>query len=247
MRRFRFLIISVILMGVLAGVILLYPSGETKDKPQVIEEEKVAVVVANVDIPENTVITDKMLVYAEMPVSAVHPNAINDINSVVGATALANISSKEVILSNHILSAGQKADGLALILEEGQRAMSISVDATTGVSFLMKVGNHVDLILVSKQLQDKYTENGVDQRRNVSKMLLENIEIVALFQALNDAPVDGNGYYQYSTVTLAVTPEQAVKLALALKEGTIYVVLRPQDDETVIEDNYTVTVKDIIG
>lgn len=39
---------------------------------------------------------------------------------------------------------------------------------------------------------------------------------------------------EYATVTLSVTPDEAVKLALSIDQGKIYLVLRPQEDTDIV-------------
>ena len=77
-------------------------------------------------------------------------------------------------------------------------------------------------------------------------MLLENIEIVALDTALIGNSVDDDGNPYYTTVTLAVTPQDAVSLALSCYEGTVYLIERPQNDEESVTTS-PVRIDDIVG
>ena len=246
MKKFRILIIVVILLGLIASAILFLPDSLPSKNEQVVEENKVSVVVAVSDLPLYTVITADMVQYKDIAESSVHPNAQTDISAVIGTTTLANIASGEVIMSNHVMTQDQLDGGLALIMDNGTRAMTVGVSNITGISYLMKVGNHVDIIIVTKELDRAFSATGVDERRNVAAVMFEDIEILALDQHLAGAPKNSDGAYEYGTVTLSLTPEQTAQVALASEEGHLYLALRPQQDHSVT-GGYTVEINEILS
>ena len=228
MKRTRILalLLAVVVMIMMAIVLL---SNESSNKPA--EETMKTVVVAKQTIPAYTEITEDMVETIEYPESAVAPNAVLELENAIGCKTLVEISAQEVLMSNHLLKAEDTEGGLALLLDNGMRAMSVSVDSVTGVSNLLKVGNKVDVIVVLNAPEgDEYTNDGSASYESSAKMLLENIEIVALDTTLTGTPLDSDGNPYYSTVTLAVTPPDAVSLALSCHEGTVYLIERPQND-----------------
>ena len=288
------ILLAVIVMIILAMILL-----PKTDKDEAEAEPTEKLVTAAVDIPAYTVITEEMLTYEEYPVSKVHPSAEKKAEDVVGATALGNISAQEVILSNHILQAEDVSPQLSLDIEKGMCAATLSVDTVTGISNLLRVGDFVDVVSVSENMNTednaeddtaavketvkeavketvKETVNGtvnvtvkettkdavkesavepvedetdsaqtddqpdVDdaekkQGKYVSTIILQNIKILALDQARISAPLTSDGVYEYSTVTLSVTPADAEKLYLCVNEGTVYLILRGEADDEVIE------------
>lgn len=247
MKRTRILALLLAVVVMIMMAIVLLPQS-TDEAPQ--EEAKKTVIVAKQPIPIYTEITAEMLEAVEYPESAVAPNAVLDLESAVGCTTLVEISAQEVLMSNHLLKADDIVGGLALLLEDGMRAMSVRVDDVTGVSNLLKVGNKVDVIVVldAPKEEDEADDEDDDTQETevVATMLLENIEIVALNTALIGNPVDDDGYPSYTTVTLAVTPQDAVSLAFACHEGTVYLIERPQNDDTLV-DPTAVRVENIVG
>lgn len=223
MKRTRILalLLAAVLM-IMMTIVLLPKSTDEKQKG----ETKETVLVAKQPIPAYTELTAEMLETAEYPKNTVAPNAVSDLENAIGCITIADISAQEILMSNHLLEEEDVAGGLALLLKDGMRAMSVRVDEVTGVSNLLKVGNKVDVIVV---LATDTTKTEV-----VSKMLLENIEVVALNTALTGNPVDDDGHPNYTTVTLAVTPQDAVSLALACHEGTVYLIERPQNDDASV-------------
>lgn len=223
MKRTRILALLLAVVLMIMMTIIILPKS-TDEKPK--GETKKTVLVAKQPIPAYTELTAEMLETVEYPKNTVAPNAVSDLENAVGCITIADISTQEILMSNHLLKEGDVAGGLALLLKDGMRAMSVRVDDVTGVSNLLKVGNKVDVIVV---LATDTTKTEV-----VSTILLENIEVVALNTALAGNPVDDDGYPNYTTVTLAVTPQDAVSLALACHEGTVYLIERPQNDDASV-------------
>lgn len=151
---------------------------------------------------------------------------------------------------------------LAFTLDHGQRAMSISVDSVKGVGNLLHVGNRVDVILVlegqnndaltnSQMLLENKEVIALDQRlsndysaqsgtsgnsssqsgsTNSSSNSSNNANSS---QSGNNASSQSNASKTYTTVTLAVAPSEAVKLALGFDQGKVYLILRPQEDTDI--------------
>lgn len=257
MKKTRLIAILFALIIMILLLIILMP-GQQNSGENNPEEPKKEVVVAVTEIPIYTEITADMVETKEIPESQVHPNAITELDSVVGTKSLTTIAAKETILSNHILSADVMSNRLALEIPEGMRAMSIQVDSITGVSNMLRVGDFVDIILVMENiyeidpddLKDVAEGNAVqptdpgeptfNRNEHVSTVLLQNIEILALDQTMLDAPVS-DGLYYYTTTVLALPPEDTAKLALALNEGTVYLVLRGEGDEQYVEISPIIT------
>lgn len=213
MKRKKILALLLTAVVIVIAALFLLPQGTGKSS-------KKTVVVANQTIPAYAEITEEMLTTAEYPEDDVPENAVMEIENAVGCKTLVEISTKEMLMSNHLIAGEDVSGGLSLLLDDGMRAMSVLVDEVTGVSNLLKVGNKVDVIAVLPNVNNDM----------VSKMLLENIEIVALDTTLMGNPVNADGTPYYTTVTLAVKPQDAVKLALCSNQGTVYLMERPQND-----------------
>lgn len=232
MKRTRILALLLAVIVMIMMAIVLLPNETTEKK---VEEPKKTVVVAKQTIPVYAEITADMLETAEYPESAVAPNAVLDLESAIGCRTLVEISAQETLMSNHLLKAEDIAGGLALLLDDGMRAVSVSVSSVSGVSNLLKVGNKVDIVVVVSALPEEDTNdaNG-EEEEPVARMLLENIEVVALDTVLLGSPVDDSGNPYYSTVTLAMTPQNAVNLIFAQQQGSVYLIERPQNDDVTV-------------
>lgn len=191
------------------------------------------VVVAAVDIAQNTKISSDMLSVVSLPTEAVLPQAMTDKNKIVGSVANADIATGEQILSQRLVNAdGSGSNELAYTIQSGMRAITIAVDKTSGLHGMIKPGNTVDIVA---QFQRETTVTNSDGSKTtktepISKLLLQNIKVLATDQALSkDKQVQGQ---IYSTLTLEVTPEQALKLSFSENDGKLRAILRSPLDKS---------------
>ncbi|HVZ80574.1 MAG TPA: Flp pilus assembly protein CpaB [bacterium] len=209
-------------VGLLSGLIafyLLYSSASEIEK----RSTPVQVLMATDYIPAGTYLNSSMVAPKEVPGAFVSPSAIRDLKEISGLIPLVPISAGEQILSNKF---GVSEETLSLSLGPGERAFTLAVNETTGVGGLLRPGNRVDVL--SRIEGD---------RKVVSSFVLQDIKIVAVGQNLNGRSQktgsSGAESGPYSTVTLAVTPEQAETLFF-LENHPLRLVLRgPNDDEIV--------------
>jgi pilus assembly protein CpaB len=182
------------------------------------------VVTAAVEIPANTLITDDMVTLITLPVQSISAGAATDIGQVAGAIAKYPIFAGEQVFNANLSGKDTEKETLSFVLEEGYRAISIGVDDITGVSGYIKAGDRVDVI--SSMLEND--ETGASY--TVSTALVENLLVLETGTSIqSEAEKLG-----YRTVTLAATPEQAVKINYAVTNGRLLLVLRPILDEKIV-------------
>ncbi len=192
------------------------------------ESEHLAVVTASVDIPSDTLITEDMVTMTKLPADAVLGDSVTDIKLVYGKLAKIDIFAGEQIIKNKLVSAGDTKNGeLAYTIEPGMRAITIAVDSTTGLAGMLKPNYRVDII------SDFDRENKDGGSVSYTTMIAEDITILSVDSVLSEGgkeqPEDGKAVY--STITLQVTPEQAMKLSLSEYKGHLRAILRSPLDE----------------
>jgi pilus assembly protein CpaB len=192
-------------------------------------KDYVDVVVAVRHIDMKTQLTTDMLKYKKMPAEVVHPLSALSIAEVVGYITQDNLETDEPLLTSQLLKTGQQGGGLAYMIPEGCRAVTILVDNVGGVSGFLKTGDRVD-VLVEIDIAIPPSTNKV----STSIMLLENIEVLT-----TGSTTTASSTGTYDLVTLVVTPEQSLKLNLADTTGKIRLSLRPPLDKK----DYKVTPK----
>lgn len=250
MKRIR--IIAVI--AALATAFALYLYLSSMKKPEAIL--RVPVVVAVKEIPEGIKITADMVTIKELPQEAIVSNAASRLDVVVGLISSCNVQPDEQILGTKVFKAGETKSGLAFSLDKGMRAFTVPVDQVTGVAGFIQPKDHVDLLVITdlagvisaKQFQKLVEGEWAPEKLpggtpvpestlppvTFSLMILQNIKVLAVGQVMKSEGSDAKPAVA-ETVTLAVTPEQALKLNLASK-GNIRLVLRPANDDSKLID-----------
>lgn len=214
---------------------------ETAEQVVVVEETEVVVV--NSDISENTVLDASMLSVKKVPTASVHPNSVLKTEDAVGKMTYVKLFAGEVLLSNKLIVKEEDkiSYGLAYVIPNGYRAMSINVSVEEGVAGLLAIGNHID-VLYHGTLEYHVVQSGQDAIVTVpfTKLLLQNVKILAL-----ESVISGQADKGYSNITLQLTPEDTERLLHASKSGQIWLTLRPQGDDNWI-DTKGVILEDII-
>jgi pilus assembly protein CpaB len=105
---------------------------------------------------------------------------------------------------------------LAAVLEPGKRAVSVPVNATSGIAGFVFPGDWVDVILtVQFRVED---ENGKNKNRYFSETLLSDVRVLAIDQAVENEEAE---VAVAKTATLEVIPKQAEKIAIGLEMGNL--------------------------
>jgi pilus assembly protein CpaB len=199
--------------------------------------ETVPVVVAKASIPRGMLISADMVKTRDYPKDLIPAGAILKREDVLDRSAFATIAQDEPMIETRLSPKGQH--GLATLVSSGMRAFTITTNVAAGVAGFILPGNKVDVLLtVSNSEPNDRTGGGS------TTTLLQNVEILAVDQKVEapaDNKVDSN---QLRSVTLLVTPNQAAKLSLGEKKGTLHLTLRNPDD-AVAADVRPTTVHDI--
>lgn len=232
-------------LAALATALGVYFFFQSTSKP--VTTSKVNVVVAAADIPANTTITSEMVTLSELPTQAVLQNAVKEPSLVVGSVLNTPAVKGEQIISSRLIKTGKAGNQtLAYTVQSGMRAITIAVDNIKGISGLIKPGDNIDLI-AQFQVDGKTATGNASQAGKVvplSKIFMQKLKVLATDQNMaSDTKTNASGY---TTLTLEVTPQQAVELNYAAKNSTLQAILRsPIDDKEVQVPN--ITEKDVVG
>jgi pilus assembly protein CpaB len=105
----------------------------------------------------------------------------------------------------------------------GMRAISIGVDAVSGVGGLIWPGDHVDVLLV-QDLQEAPLS-----RRVAGETVMSNVRVVAVDQRIAQGASGDQAGQIARTVSLEVTPEEAERAAVAQHLGRLALTIRSAD------------------
>jgi pilus assembly protein CpaB len=121
---------------------------------------------------------------------------------------------------------------LASVMAPDSRAISIKVDAESGVSGLIWPGDYVDVVLT--QVVDKADLT----RGTLSETVLHNVRIVAIDQEIVQGGAANNATAGKvaKTVSLEVAPEQVKKITVAGELGKLSLAVRAAVDQQDTRD-----------
>ena len=134
------------------------------------------------------------------------------------------IDKGEVVVAENLLS--KDKGGLEVLLPQGKRAVAIRTTAEKVAGGFVLPGSRVDVFHTMRH-GDKESE---------SRVILQNILVRAVDQQAMK-PEDKPGLVP-ATVTLEVTPQQALALARVQDVGSITLALRPDGDDHVENGDY---------
>ena len=176
------------------------------------------VVVASRDIPEGTAIDRIAVVTKPWPVETAPVGAFTSIDSVAGRVARVAIFNGEAIVPGRLAPVGT-GPGLEVKIPPGQRAMAVRINDVAGISGLLQPNSRVDVLVTIR-------DEGSDKQ--VAKLFMSNMLVLSVG---TEVQRDSQGKpINATTVTLAVTPEEAERLAIAMNAGTLQLVLRGYGD-----------------
>ena len=198
------------------------------------------VVYSRVDAEPGTRVTPAMLGTRTVSIEQAPADAVKSPQEVAGWVAVTRISAGDIITRSNVRQPSA-ALGLAFLVPEGMRAVTVALDQVSGVAGLAKPGDHVDVIATFDLPQTNTT---------ITRTVLQDVEVLAVGSQVVPAeaeqaegaqpPQQGEGARPQQTkveptATLAVTPEEAEKLVLADSEGKIRLSLRRAGDHSYVQ------------
>lgn len=229
--------IIAIFLACVAGLATWYFAASLKNTGESTEAKTVSAVVAIINLPENTIITADMVQIAQLPVEAVNPLTYTLLEDVINKVTIVPISAAEQVMSTKIsATTGLEADKLAYNLEEGQRAISITVDTISGIAGNIYAGDYVDVLAMT--MVPNAAGDGVEV---ASTFVLQKLRVLSTGMNTETGQVETPNY---TIVTLAGTPDQILQLYYALNSAysaldqRVTLVLRPVTESDVLDTTY---------
>ena len=213
---------------------------EAAAKPE--EIPTTTIVVAASDIGEGVFITPDMVALKAMPSEFVPSGAVTTIGDAIGKVNKYRCAAGQPMLMGQ-LGSTEDADiteggRLSYTLEDGMRAMTVYVTEISGVAGYVNTGDRVDVVCA---ISVKETDAGGNEISvPTSMMLLENVPVLQTGIITAQLTEDGESTI-YTSLTLALSPADCVKLQYAVNYGSISLLLR------AAEDTATVSPKDYTG
>jgi pilus assembly protein CpaB len=185
------------------------------------------IVVAAIDLPMATRLTQEHLKLVEWPVSALPPGAVKDAKDIVDRVLISHVIAGEPIRAAQ-LAPKDAGNGLAALIPLHMRAMAVRVDDVVGVAGFIHPDDRVDVIVTMRLTKPADAES-------TSKVILQNVKVLAVGKEIEIADQARRQANPATVATLLVSPDQAEKLALAANEGRLVLTLRSWTDGAAVD------------
>ncbi len=181
------ILILALALGVIAVILVQVYIRDIEKKHEV--EDTVSVLVAAKNIPAGTAVTGTQITTEKVPRQFLNPNAVlpKELELILNQTTSIDLQKGQQILWTDFVS--EKETGLATVIKEGERALTLDVNDRTGVSGLLKPNDHVDIIgtfQVPKEVKidagdlRKFQGDFSYQFEQVTVTLLQNVTVLAV-------------------------------------------------------------------
>lgn len=154
---------------------------------------------------------------------------------IIGQKLGRSIGRGEIVRYYDLAMLGSRRGGLASIIDQGERAISIAVDATSSVTGLISPDDNVDIIGTFR-FPDMKGDQALD---TITMTILQNVRVLATGTEMGQtASMPGRRTQArakgYSTVSLALTPKEVEMIIFASQKGRLCLSLR-NTEETKVE------------
>ena len=175
------------------------------------------VAVAAHNLPTGTRITERDVKLIAWPARNPVPGAFSEVKPILDRGLVAAVGENEPFTDTKLAPIGSGA-GLPPSIPPGMRAMSVKVDEVIGVAGFVVPGTRVDLVV---------TLRGSGQaEESMSRTVASNVLVLTAGTKFDQEQAKDGKAQPSTVVTLAVSPSDAERVALASSEGKISLALR---------------------
>jgi pilus assembly protein CpaB len=196
-----------------SALLLVWFLHSTMVAPKV--EKQVALIVAARDLATGTLVRAADLKTVSFPERVVPKGALLKAAEAESRVVMFPVNSGEPLLAAK-LSAQTSVEGVASLIDQGMRAVSVQISDVTGVAGLIQANSHVDVL---------FTRPGNIEEAATST-ILQNVKVLSVGKLPATGQTADPKAPRAPVVTLVLSPEAAQKLELAKSEGKISLSLR---------------------
>ncbi len=201
----------------LAAAVLGYFFIANKESDVMKSMEPVRVLSAAKYITPRSQVREDMVKFVEVPAKLVTSAHVKSFDQLKGKLTLVPFIEGEAILLNKMSA---KAEDLSSAVPTGLRAVAVAVDEESAVSYMIKPGDYVDVLL---------TYDTSDSKKSIitTATILQAAQVLSAGTEFNAA---AGGKKGYNTLTLALSPEEAEIIVYAREKGRLSFALRGAGD-----------------
>jgi pilus assembly protein CpaB len=222
-RRIVMVLALASLIGLAASFFVYRVVTQLMAAPRVAPTASIVVAAADIGLAETVTAAHVRLV--SWPEGSVPAGAIRSLADAEGRVVRSTIVAGEPLLDAKLAPQLSGRGGIMpMLVPEGRRGVSIKVDDAIRESGFVLPNSHVD-VLVSMPKRPMSPER-------IAKVILQDVLVLAAGQTVE---MRDNKPITVTTVTLALSPEEAERLALAQTEGRLTIATRNLRDNRTVE------------
>lgn len=200
--------------------------------------ETAQVLVARVDLPERTVLKEDMVEAQAVPRKFMQQDAFeiktpSDMKLINNLVTRTRVPKSNQITQSALISLSPES-GLSVKIPPGYRGAILAID--NEMKALIKPGDRVDVLVTFDALMND------GRKEKVTATILQNVLVIAVgtnlgqgmsakqFKAAGDKEEKSAAFSEKATIGLALNPNEAQYLALAMKQGEPTVIMRGLGD-----------------
>lgn len=229
------LIPMLLAMGAAVFYLMVLSSKESALRGQY---ETAKVLSSRVDIPERTVLKEDMVEILEVPRKFMQQDAFEiktqgDMKLIVNLVTRTRVPKGNQLTQSSLISLSPES-GLSVKIPPGYRGAILPIDQE--MKILIKPGDRVDVLVTFDALMND------GRKEKVTATILQNVLVIAVgtnlgqgmnakqFKNLGDKEEKSAAFSEKASVSLALNPNEAQYLALAIKQGDTTVIMRGLGD-----------------
>ena len=224
MRRPSSVLITTVIAFILAGCSSLLAYNYLKKfnrKPL----QGVAVASAATEIQVGTKLDVTNIKLVAWPKESLPAGSHQEARGLVGRIAVRPMTVGDIVTEQKLmpLTVAGKGGLMTYIVPQGHRAVTVAVNEVAGVAGFITPNSRVDIVLTSALPGDK--------EENMSKIILQNVPVLASGQVTEQK--EGKPTV-VPTVTLDLLPDDAEKIIVGARKGTLQLLLRNVIDSAAV-------------
>ena len=211
-RRFLLILICASVIGLLASVLVYRVISQVASARS---DQSEQIVVAAADLGLADTVTSQHIKLVNWPKASVQPGALRTAAEAEGRVVRSSIVAGEPLIEGKLAPQLAGRGGIMpMLIPEGQRGVTIRVDDAMRESGFVLPNSRVDVLVSMPK---------AGSNEKIAKVILQDVAVLAAGQTVE---MKDNKPVTNTTVTLALTPQQVERLAVAQSEGRLMLAQR---------------------
>ena len=221
-RRMITILVFASVVGLVASLLVYRVLAHATARGPVAGSEPIVVATANLGLAD--MVTDAQVKLVAWPKQSIPEGALRTIDAATGRVVRTSLVIGEPLIEAKLAPGITGRGGIMpMLVPEGRRGVTIRVDDAIKESGFVLPNSRVDIVVSMARAHSQ---------EHVAKVILQDVPVLAAGQTVE---MRDNKPVKVTTVTLALTPEEAERLALAQNNGKLTLATRNLRDSKLVQ------------